>query len=370
MCPTTRWGEVGQGGRLAQAGHLGHRGGDHRLLPRAPRPLQVPPDRRHHRGPAPQPHRQDPQARPPPALLGGPRPQDRLTGVEAVRGLEARCASHLDLRCGVRGTLRSTSTPGAGLGCAHDDCAHRPGDDRDGRGRARRGGRLARSSGTHGRAHGCWSTPSSASGTATGSPTAGRWRCRPAWPSCPSCSRVTGLAADIDDDRPAAGARRDGQARSLPGPGSNDALAEAVARRVERGRRRDRADLRPRLRPALDDDGDGPGRARRQPDLRDPARPAGAAQVRPGGGLHARPGALPVGLGFLLLVAGGAFGDAMVTRVRLERGPPLTGGTWLRWPVGLAMLVFAIAVLLDHAPRRRQPALTLAGPRVGRSRCC
>ena len=30
----------------------------------------------------------------------------------------------------------------------------------------------------------------------------------------------------------------------------------------------------------------------------------------------------------------------------------------LRWPVGLALLVFAIAVLLDHAPRRRQPALS------------
>ena len=35
---------------------------------------------------------------------------------------------------------------------------------------------------------------------------------------------------------------------------------------------------------------DGPGRARRQPDLRHPARPAGAAQVRPGraDGLHGR----------------------------------------------------------------------------------
>ena len=29
-----------------------------------------------------------------------------------------------------------------------------------------------------------------------------------------------------------------------------------------------------------------------------------------------------------------------------------------RWPVGLALMVFAIAVLLDHAPRRRQPALS------------
>jgi uncharacterized BrkB/YihY/UPF0761 family membrane protein len=28
-----------------------------------------------------------------------------------------------------------------------------------------------------------------------------------------------------------------------------------------------------------------------------------------------------------------------------------------RWPLGLVLLVFAIAVVLDHAPRRRQPSL-------------
>jgi YihY family inner membrane protein len=35
--------------------------------------------------------------------------------------------------------------------------------------------------------------------------------------------------------------------------------------------------------------------------------------------------------------------------------------TWwdvLRWPVGLALTTFTISVLLDHAPRRRQPALS------------
>ena len=40
--------------------------------------FKCPHDRRRHRGAAPQPHRQDPQARPAQALLGGPRPQDRL----------------------------------------------------------------------------------------------------------------------------------------------------------------------------------------------------------------------------------------------------------------------------------------------------
>ena len=31
---------------------------------------------------------------------------------------------------------------------------------------------------------------------------------------------------------------------------------------------------------------------------------------------------------------------------------------WVRWPLGVALLVLTIAVLLDHAPRRRQPALS------------
>nr|MBA3234296.1 YihY/virulence factor BrkB family protein [Propionibacteriales bacterium] len=30
----------------------------------------------------------------------------------------------------------------------------------------------------------------------------------------------------------------------------------------------------------------------------------------------------------------------------------------LRWPVGLVLTTFTIAVLLDHTPRRRQPSLT------------
>lgn len=67
--------------------------------------------------------------------------------------------------------------------------------------------------------------------------------------------------------------------------------------------------------------------------------------------------AVPVGVGFLLLVAGGAFGDAMVEIYGWSDG----ARTWWevgRWPAGLALLVFTIAVLLDHAPRRRQPSLS------------
>ncbi len=67
--------------------------------------------------------------------------------------------------------------------------------------------------------------------------------------------------------------------------------------------------------------------------------------------------AVPVGVGFLLLVAGGAFGDAMIREYGWSEA---TDRWWdvLRWPGGLAVLVFSIAVLFDHAPRRRQPALS------------
>ena len=67
--------------------------------------------------------------------------------------------------------------------------------------------------------------------------------------------------------------------------------------------------------------------------------------------------AVPLGLGFLLLVTGGAFGDAMVR----SYGWSESAERWwdvVRWPTGLALVVVAVAVMLDHAPRRRQPALS------------
>ena len=65
----------------------------------------------------------------------------------------------------------------------------------------------------------------------------------------------------------------------------------------------------------------------------------------------------PVGIGFLMIVGGGAFGDAMADNYGWS---PTPWQWWnvLRWPIGLTLLVFTIAVLLDHAPRRRQPALS------------
>jgi YihY family inner membrane protein len=67
--------------------------------------------------------------------------------------------------------------------------------------------------------------------------------------------------------------------------------------------------------------------------------------------------AAPVGLGFLLLVAGGAFADAMSAEYGWSDD---VVQVWriARWPVGTVLLVLAIAAVLDHAPRRRQPALS------------
>jgi YihY family inner membrane protein len=67
--------------------------------------------------------------------------------------------------------------------------------------------------------------------------------------------------------------------------------------------------------------------------------------------------AIPIGTGFLLLVTGGAFADAMVRWYGWSDGTALWWRV-LRWPAGLALVVLSIAFLLDHAPRRRQPALS------------
>ncbi|CAA9365862.1 MAG: Ribonuclease BN [uncultured Nocardioidaceae bacterium] len=67
--------------------------------------------------------------------------------------------------------------------------------------------------------------------------------------------------------------------------------------------------------------------------------------------------AAPLGLGFLLLVAGGAFADAMILEYGWSESTALLWNIG-RWPLGLLLLVVAIAVMLDHSPRRRQPTLS------------
>lgn len=66
---------------------------------------------------------------------------------------------------------------------------------------------------------------------------------------------------------------------------------------------------------------------------------------------------LPALFGFLLLVAGRAAGESA------ERHFDIPGGVrvaWdvLRWPLSLALIVFAVGALFRHAPRRKQPALS------------
>ena len=63
---------------------------------------------------------------------------------------------------------------------------------------------------------------------------------------------------------------------------------------------------------------------------------------------------LPALLGFLLLVAGGAVGDAIVAAYR---GGDALPAWWplVRWPLGLLLTWASYTVLLARAPRRRQP---------------
>src|SRR6185503_13932129 len=65
--------------------------------------------------------------------------------------------------------------------------------------------------------------------------------------------------------------------------------------------------------------------------------------------------ALAVGL--LLIVAGEPFGDA-VEQVYHWGDAAESVFDVVRWPLGLAALVFAVTVLFRYAPRRRQPGLS------------
>jgi uncharacterized BrkB/YihY/UPF0761 family membrane protein len=65
----------------------------------------------------------------------------------------------------------------------------------------------------------------------------------------------------------------------------------------------------------------------------------------------------PLGLGFLVLVAGGAFADQMRSVYGWSDGTVLLWNL-TRWPLGLLVVLVTVAVVLDHAPRRRQPGLS------------
>ena len=167
---------------------------------------------------------------------------------------------------------------------------------------------------------------------------------------------LTGLAADIDEEKPSRVLASTIDAIS-PGSGSRDALASAVT---------------------------GPASSERAGEIalflglffalasmtmamaqieRGTNRIYGIRRDRPAKWKYGRAAvmtavlALPVGLGFMLLVAGGAFADAMAKTYDWSDGL-VTAWNIGRWPIGVAMLVFTIAVILDHSPRRRQPGLT------------
>ncbi|NUR09004.1 MAG: YihY/virulence factor BrkB family protein [Nocardioidaceae bacterium] len=164
---------------------------------------------------------------------------------------------------------------------------------------------------------------------------------------------LSGLAADVDHERPARVISRTIE-RLSPGGGSRDALATAVVG----GDRAGEIALSIGVVVAFLSMTAAMAQVERGTN-----RIYGITRDRPAVAKYGRALVLtavlaaPVGVGFLLLVAGGSFADAMRESYGWSAG---TVRMWnlARWPVGLVLLVVTIAVLLDHAPRRRQPALS------------
>ena len=167
---------------------------------------------------------------------------------------------------------------------------------------------------------------------------------------------LTGLAADIDEEKPQRVLASTIDAVS-PGSGSRDALASAVTGPASSERAGEIA-LFVGLFFALASMTMAMAQIERGTN-----RIYGIRRDRPAKWKYGRAAvmtavlALPVGLGFMLLVAGGAFADAMAKNYAWSDGL-VTAWNIGRWPVGVALLVFTIAVILDHSPRRRQPGLT------------
>lgn len=167
---------------------------------------------------------------------------------------------------------------------------------------------------------------------------------------------LTGLAADIDEERPARVLAKTIDAVS-PGAGTRDALSSAVTGSQSSERAGEFA-LALGLFFALLSMSTAMAQIERGAN-----RIYGIRRDRKALAKYARAAvltavlALPVGVGFLLLVAGGAFARAMAEDYGWSDGL-VDGWNIARWPVGVVLLVFTIAVVLDHAPRRRQPGLS------------
>jgi YihY family inner membrane protein len=167
---------------------------------------------------------------------------------------------------------------------------------------------------------------------------------------------LTGLASDIDEERPAAVVAHVVDSLS-PGAGDSDALTTAVEKSDEAEVAGEVA-LVFGLAFALVSMTTAMAQVERGAN-----RIYGIRRDRKALAKYGRAAVLtavlaaPVGIGFLMIVGGGAFGEAMADSYGWS---DRAVDTWevLRWPAGLALLVLTIAVLLDHAPRRRQPALS------------
>ena len=164
---------------------------------------------------------------------------------------------------------------------------------------------------------------------------------------------VTGLAADIDDEKPSRVLALTVQAVS-PGHGNGDALARAAQSPEASGE----VALVLGLLLALASMTTAMAQVERGTN-----RIYGIRRDRPALAKYGRSAvltavlAVPTAVGFLLLVAGGAFAQAM-TDVYGWDDALRTWWNVLRWPLGLVLMITTIAVLLDHSPRRRQPALS------------
>ncbi len=167
---------------------------------------------------------------------------------------------------------------------------------------------------------------------------------------------LTGLAAGIDQEKPARVIAGTIQAVS-PGGGEQDALAGAVSG-ADSSEDAGEIALALGLVFALASMTTAMAQAERGVN-----RIYGVRRDRPAVAKYGRAAvltavlAVPLGLGFLLLVTGGAFADSMVRWYGWSDGAALWWRV-LRWPAGLLLMVVSIAVLLDHVPRRRQPALS------------
>ena len=167
---------------------------------------------------------------------------------------------------------------------------------------------------------------------------------------------LTGLASDIDEERPAAVVAHVVDSLS-PGSGEGDALTSAV----------DESDTSERAGEVALVLGLGFALVSMTTAMAQVERGAnriyGIRRDRKALHKYGRAAVLtavlaaPVSIGFVMLVGGGALGEAMAENYGWSEDA-VDWWNGLRWPIGIALLVFAIAVLLDHAPRRRQPALS------------